>query len=82
MYRRSENIKIFIDIRAIQELHAIKADESSLTFGGNVSLTELMETLERMAKECCYYTYGIELAKHIDLIATVPVRNVNYFLNF
>lgn len=77
MYRRSENIKIFIDTRAIQELHIIKADERSLMFGGNVSLTELMETLEQVAKEYDNYSYGAELAKHIDLVATLSVRNVN-----
>lgn len=82
VYRRSENIKIFIDIRAIEELHTIKADESTLSFGGNVSLTELMETLEQIAKMHHYYEYGIELAKHIDLIATVSVRNVNIIIYF
>lgn len=79
VYRRSENIKIFIDTRAIKELHIIKADEWSLMFGGNVSLTELMETLERVAKIYDNYSYGAELAKHIDLVATVSVRNVNFF---
>ncbi|XP_031636493.1 xanthine dehydrogenase-like [Contarinia nasturtii] len=75
VYRRSENIQIFIDIKAIEELQTIKADESSLIFGGNVSLTELMETLRGAATRCNKYTYGTELAKHIDLVAHVPVRN-------
>lgn len=47
-----------------------------------MSLTELMETLERMSKMCNSYAYGIELAKHIDLVATVPVRNVNIINSF
>lgn len=77
VYRRSENISVFIDIKSIPELHIIKADESSLSFGGNVSLSELMDTLRGAATKCDKYTYGIEMAKHIDLVATVPVRNVN-----
>lgn len=79
VYRRSENISVFIDIKAIPELHAITANESSLTFGGNVSLTELMETLQGAATKCDKYTYGTHLAKHIDLVATVPVRNVCFY---
>lgn len=58
-------------------MHTIKADESSLSFGGNVSLNELLETLKGAATKCDKYTYGTEMAKHIDLVATVPVRNVN-----
>lgn len=77
VYRRSENISVFIDIKSIPELHTISADASSLTFGGNVSLTELMETLEGAATKCDQYTYASHLAKHLDLVATVSVRNVN-----
>ncbi|XP_055326065.1 uncharacterized protein LOC129579905, partial [Sitodiplosis mosellana] len=75
VYRRSENISVFIDIKSIPELHTMKADESSLSFGGNVSLNELMDTLNGAATKCDKYTYGTELAKHIDLVATIPVRN-------
>lgn len=83
MYPSPENIRVFIDIKSIAELHTIKDDESCLSFGGNVSLTELMNTLKEAATKYEYYTYGIEMAKHIDLVATVPVRNVNIkiFLN-
>lgn len=52
------------------------ADASALTFGANVSITELMETLKMAATKCDKYTYATELAKHLDLVATVPVRNV------
>lgn len=54
----------------------IQVDESSLSFGGNVSLTQLMEILDGASSKCDKYAYGKELAKHIDLVATVPVRNV------
>lgn len=77
VYRRSESIKVFIDTRSIYEFHAITADESALIIGGNVSLTELMNTLEMTATKFDKYTYGTELVKHLDLVATVPVRNVN-----
>ena len=52
------------------------ADAAALTIGGNVSLTELMDTLQIAATKCDKYTYASEMVKHIDLVATVPVRNV------
>lgn len=60
------------------------ADASALTIGANVSLTELMDTLQMAATKCDKYTYATELAKHLDLVASVPVRNVKlfFFLHF
>lgn len=66
-----------MDIKAIPELHVIIADESTLTFGGNVSLTDFMNTLERVSSQFDYYDYAKYLAKHIDLVAHIPVRNVS-----
>lgn len=55
----------------------IVADESTLSFGGNVSLTELMETLRDVSAKYEFYAYALHVANHIDLIASVPVRNVS-----
>lgn len=77
MYRRSNDITVFIDIKPIVELHMIVADESTLSFGGNVSLTELMETLREVSAKYEFYAYANHVATHIDLIASVPVRNVS-----
>lgn len=71
---------MFIDIKAIQELHLINANESSLSFGGNVSLTELMETLHEIGQKFEYYSYATHVANHIDLVASVPVRNVSIYI--
>lgn len=40
-----------------------------------MSLTELMEILLKAADENAKFKHCIELVKHIDLIANVPVRN-------
>lgn len=58
------------------------ADASAMTIGANVSLTELMDTLQMAATKCDKYTYATEMAKHLDLVATVPVRNVNKVFTF
>lgn len=82
VYRRSETIKVFIDIQSVHELHAIVVDESALVIGANVSLTELMQTLKIAATKSDKYAYGTEMVKHLDLVATVPVRNVKFVLKF
>lgn len=63
-------------MNTIRELHEITADENLLSFGGNVSLTELMETLRDVCTKYDHYAYAMHVAKHIDLVAHVPVRNV------
>lgn len=53
----------------------IRKDNDTLTIGGNVTLTVAIETFEKYSKEPGF-KYLQHLAKHIDLIASVPVRNV------
>ncbi|XP_017763664.1 PREDICTED: xanthine dehydrogenase/oxidase-like isoform X2 [Eufriesea mexicana] len=66
---------ITIDINDIPDLRNVKKDNNTLTIGGNVSLTVAMQTFEKYSKEP-NFEYLHHLAKHIDLIASVPVRNV------
>lgn len=47
-----------------------------LIIGANVSINELMETLRIAATKYEQYAYALHLVKHLDLVATVPVRNV------
>ncbi|XP_076651937.1 uncharacterized protein LOC143358591 [Halictus rubicundus] len=64
-----------IDINNIPDLRRITKDNDSLTIGGNVSLTVAMETFNKHSKEP-KFEYLRHLASHIDLIASVPVRNI------
>lgn len=77
VYRRSTNIKHFIDVNSVPELHKISSRRSKLTIGANVSLNEAMDILESVAADKSDFSYCRELAKHIDLVATVPIRNVS-----
>lgn len=74
VYRRSENLQVFIDINAVDELHT-QSLGNELVIGGNVSLTELMNILTDAANKNDKFGYCKEMVKHIDLIANVPVRN-------
>lgn len=77
VYRRNENLKIFIDITGIEALRSHSIDSSELILGGNVSLTETMEILTDASKQHGF-EYCKHLVDHIDLIANVPVRNVGH----
>ena len=66
---------IYIDINDLANLRNISKTDDSLTIGSNVSLTVAMETFQKYSKEP-NFKYLQHLASHIDLIASVPVRNV------
>ncbi|XP_055625820.1 xanthine dehydrogenase/oxidase-like isoform X3 [Toxorhynchites rutilus septentrionalis] len=74
VYRRSDNIQVFIDINSVDELHSHSLGDD-LTIGGSVSLTDYMAILTDAANKNNKFSYAKELVKHIDLIANVPVRN-------
>lgn len=67
---------MFIDITRVESLRTHSIGAEYVTLGGNISLTETMEVLKKasMRSGFHYLKYFVE---HIDLIANVPVRNVN-----
>lgn len=66
---------MYIDINDIPDLRHISKTNDSLTIGGNLSLTAVMDTFNEYSKKS-NFEYLKHLADHIDLIASVPVRNV------
>lgn len=76
VYRREPDIKHFIDINGVPELHKVSSVRSKLTIGANVSLNETMDVLKKVAADKSDFVYLKEIVKHLDLVASVPVRNV------
>ncbi|KAH8382926.1 hypothetical protein KR009_005851 [Drosophila setifemur] len=74
VYRRSPDIKHFIDVNGLEELHQHSSDEKQLKLGANLSLTQTMEIIRTLSKQPGF-EYLETLWNHIDLIANVPVRN-------
>ncbi|EDW38594.1 GL11937 [Drosophila persimilis] len=76
VYRRSADIKAFIDVGALADLkgHKLAVDSSSLTLGGNLSLTETMDICRQLEKTRGF-EYLSQVWQHLDWIANVPVRN-------
>ncbi|CAL1679573.1 unnamed protein product [Lasius platythorax] len=74
VYRTGKN-DLHIDINDIPDLRRIEMSNKSLTLGGNISLTVAMETFRKYSSEAGF-KHLRHLARHIDLIASVPVRNI------
>ncbi|KAH8326448.1 hypothetical protein KR067_007791 [Drosophila pandora] len=74
VYRRSPDIKHFIDVSGLEELHQHSSDSQQLKLGANMSLTQTMEILQSTSKQPGF-EYLEVLWNHIDLVANVPVRN-------
>jgi hypothetical protein len=79
VYRVTKETKVYIDVGDVAELKSLTT-EPNLVLGGNMSLTEAMDTFYRISKENVRYKYTKALADHIDLTANVPVRNVSTHL--
>ncbi|XP_030374469.1 indole-3-acetaldehyde oxidase-like [Scaptodrosophila lebanonensis] len=74
VYRRSDNIKAFIDVNSVSELKSYRLSEQILTLGANLSLTETMQICRELQKTAGF-EYLAQLWQHLDWIANVPVRN-------
>ncbi|XP_059612857.1 uncharacterized protein LOC132259308 [Phlebotomus argentipes] len=74
VYRRDADIELFIDVNSVEELRKHSIGDT-LVLGGNVNLTEMMEILEKAASQKPAFEYCRVLIKHIDVVASVPVRN-------
>ncbi|XP_041565054.1 abscisic-aldehyde oxidase isoform X3 [Drosophila elegans] len=74
VYRRSTDIKHFIDVHGVEELHQHSSEGQQLKLGANLSLTQTMEIIRTTSKQAGF-EYLEVLWNHIDLIANVPVRN-------
>lgn len=74
VYRAGKH-DLLIDINDIPDLRNIEKTNDTLTLGGGISLTVAMETFQKYSSEAGF-KYLQHLAHHIDLIASVPVRNI------
>ncbi|CAD6991713.1 unnamed protein product [Ceratitis capitata] len=74
VYRRSPDIKHFIDLHGVPELKQHTIVGEKLTLGANLSLTEAIDIFQKVAQRPGF-EYCEQLWRHFDLIANVPVRN-------
>lgn len=70
------DIKLYIDINDVADLHSYSMIDNELVVGANNSLKDTRDIFEAIS-ETPGFEYCLDLAKHIDLIAHTPVRNVS-----
>ncbi|XP_050079113.1 uncharacterized protein LOC126565956 [Anopheles maculipalpis] len=75
VYRRRKDLRLFIDVRNVEELRNYWIG-SSVIIGANVTLSELIEILREAARTDRRFTYCVELARHVEEIAHPAVRHV------
>lgn len=75
VYRRKEDLELFIDVHDVVELRSHSLNHS-LVIGANVTLNEAIQIFMDASK-----TFGFEyckrLAQHVERVANFPVRDVS-----
>ncbi|XP_064073152.1 xanthine dehydrogenase/oxidase-like [Vanessa tameamea] len=66
---------VLIDISAVSSLKQYHFDQN-LVLGANISLEECLEIFKNTAATMDDFKYLEEFAKHLDLVAQMPVRNI------
>ncbi|KXJ84190.1 hypothetical protein RP20_CCG013284 [Aedes albopictus] len=75
VYRRNDNIQVFIDCNSVLELHEVSISDT-ISVGANITLTKFMKVLEDASASNQQFYYCKELIKHLELVAHPLVRNV------
>ncbi|KAL9703064.1 hypothetical protein quinque_006582 [Culex quinquefasciatus] len=75
LFRRSDQLQVFIDVNSVYDLHTFALDEK-LTIGANVSLAEFITILKTTANRNSKFSYCADLADHIGKVANTTVRNI------
>lgn len=73
---RLERPQIYLDINDISDLHRVENDANGLILGGNVTLSVVKTTFKKLSKNNGFQHLQF-MANHVDLIASVAVRNVS-----
>lgn len=76
VYRRSPDLKVFVDISSVEELRKNNINENSLELGGGVTIAESIEIFKKAAAENKKFSYLKDVADHFEMIGNNAVRNV------
>ncbi|XP_011498418.1 PREDICTED: xanthine dehydrogenase/oxidase-like [Ceratosolen solmsi marchali] len=72
---RLPKVQIYININNVAELYRIEMKSDTLTLGGNITLAMAKRYFEKYLKEPGF-RYLKFMARHIDLVASIPIRNI------
>ncbi|XP_063993360.1 uncharacterized protein LOC135171019 [Diachasmimorpha longicaudata] len=72
---RLEKPQLYIDLNDISDLRRVEKTADSLILGGNVSLTVIKNSFIKYSSDTGF-NHLRQMADHVDLIASVPIRNI------
>ncbi|RVE49403.1 hypothetical protein evm_005915 [Chilo suppressalis] len=75
LYEDFDYPRILIDVSGVKSLKNYKFDQN-LILGANISLQDSIKLFKETAQTRYEFSYLAEFAKHFDLIANLPVRNI------
>lgn len=79
VYKDMKQADVHIDITSIPELSQHSVTNNKLMLGGNMTLTDTMDVIRKLSQENDkYFGYLKNVWDHLDVVANVPVRNVNF----
>ncbi|KAL7046682.1 hypothetical protein ACKWTF_002689 [Chironomus riparius] len=76
VYRRSPDLKVFVDISSVEELKKYNLNKDFLELGGGVTLAETIEIFKKVGTENRNFSYLNDVANHFEMIGNNAVRNV------
>ncbi|KAB0801417.1 hypothetical protein PPYR_05771 [Photinus pyralis] len=76
VYPLRKEVDFYIDITCVKALLEHRMEGDHLVIGANMTLTNAMHLFCSLATQHKQFSYLQKLADHIDLVATVSVRNV------
>ncbi|KAF5294779.1 hypothetical protein FQA39_LY00263 [Lamprigera yunnana] len=76
VYRNKTKIDLYIDITSVKALVGHQISKTNLILGASMTLSGAMNLFKKLSKENPKFAYLKKLADHIDLVGSVPIRNV------
>ena len=68
---------MYIDVNDVLDLHRIAKESDRLIIGANITLTTFLAACKHHMNDRGF-RYLKQMAKHIDLVASLPIRNVTF----
>lgn len=77
---KDDNVpKVAIDISSVSELRTYEVAAGVIQLGGGMSLNEMMKLFQTFGNSNPNFKYFLQMYRHMDLVAHMPVRNVCIF---
>lgn len=80
VYEDFEYPRLLIDISSVKSLKTYSYDQN-LVLGANISLEDCISIFKDASATKNEFAYLAGLAKHLDLVAHIPVRKVRFFFS-